>query len=144
MAELCSPGEIDVTLPSDLGARAYDVFGTANFFNFKTWAASIEYLLSWGIEQIADYDSALVSRFINGIDLEKYELISPQNGPARSTLIFISHRKPDLNHEIYETLKQAKVDIAYRRGNLRLSPHLYNTADYMDRVVSVLNSVKVT
>ena len=131
----------DDSLLHDLGARAYDVFGTANFFNFKTWSASIEYLLSLRIDEIADYDSALVSRFINGIDLEKYELISPKDGFARSTLIFISHRRPELNREIYETLKQAKVDIAYRRGNLRLSPHLYNTADDIDRAVSILNSV---
>jgi selenocysteine lyase/cysteine desulfurase len=32
-------------LRSDLGARAYDVFGTANFLNFIPWAAALEYLL---------------------------------------------------------------------------------------------------
>jgi selenocysteine lyase/cysteine desulfurase len=47
----------------------------------------------------------------------------------------------ELNREIHGTLKQAKVDVAYRRGNLRLSPHLYNTADDIERAVSILNSV---
>ena len=124
----------------DLKARAYDVFGTANFFNFKTWAASIEYLLSKGIDQMAAYDNSLVSRFIDGIDLDRYELISPQDGPSRSTLIFISHRSPDFNQKIYQDLRQAKVDVAYRKGNLRLSPHLYNTTDDIDLVLSLLNS----
>lgn len=32
-------------LRSDIGARKYDVFGTANFFNFKPWRASVEYLV---------------------------------------------------------------------------------------------------
>jgi len=134
--------QADVSLRDDLGARAYDVFGTANFFNFKTWAASIEYLLSLGIEQIADYDTSLVSRFVNGIDSRKYELISPPDGPARSTLIFVSNRQPEDNREMFETLKHAKVDIAYRRGNLRLSPHLYNTGDDIDRALSILNAFR--
>ena len=132
--------QTEIAVRPDLGARAYDVFGTANFFNFKTWAASIEYLLSIGIGQIADYDGGLVSRIVSGIDLGKYELISPRDGPACSTLVFVSHRRPELNHGIYEALKRAKVDVAYRRGNLRLSPHLYNTAEDIDRAVSVLNS----
>jgi selenocysteine lyase/cysteine desulfurase len=129
----------DVSVRTDLKARAYDVFGTANFFNFKTWAASIEYLLGKGIEQIATYDNLLVSRFIDGLDLERYELISPPDGPSRSTLIFISHRQSDFNHQVYQELKQAKVDVAYRKGNLRLSPHLYNTTNDIDHVLSLLN-----
>src|SRR5262245_49227722 len=40
-------------LRDDLGARRYDVFGTANFFNFKPWTASVEYLVEQGIENIA-------------------------------------------------------------------------------------------
>jgi cysteine desulfurase / selenocysteine lyase len=43
-------------LRTDLGARAYDVFGTANFFNFLPWTASIEYLLAQGLEAIAAHD----------------------------------------------------------------------------------------
>jgi cysteine desulfurase / selenocysteine lyase len=129
----------DVSVRGDLKARAYDVFGTANFFNFKTWAASIEYLLAKGIDEIATYDNSLVSRFIDSIDLERYELISPPDGPSRSTLIFISHRRSEINQKIHQELKEAKVDIAYRKGNLRLAPHLYNTPDDIDRALSILN-----
>jgi len=72
--------------------------------------------------------------------LDRYELISPQDGPSRSTLIFISHRRPDFNQKIYQDLRQAKVDVAYRKGNLRLSPHLYNTPNDIDQVLSLLNA----
>jgi cysteine desulfurase/selenocysteine lyase len=139
-------GQKQTALPAhtDLGARAYDVFGTANFFNFKAWAASIEYLLARGVEQIEAYDNRLVSRFINGIDRNAYDLISPPDGPARSTLIFVSHKTPEINYDIYQTLVGEKVDIAYRRGNLRVSPHLYNTPADIDRAVAVLNSAAVS
>ncbi|PYS72280.1 MAG: aminotransferase class V [Acidobacteria bacterium] len=132
--------QTNLSVRTDLKARAYDVFGTANFFNFKTWTASIEYLLAKGIDQIAAYDNSLVSHFIDGIDLERYELISPPSGPSRSTLIFISHRSSDFNDKIYQELKQAKVDVAYRTGNIRLSPHLYNTTHDIDHVLSLLNA----
>jgi selenocysteine lyase/cysteine desulfurase len=86
----------------DLGARTYDIFGTANFFNFKPWTASIEYLLQQGIENIAEYNSGLVSRLIEGLDSKKYDLISPTEGPSRSTLVVITHKKPERNAEIHK------------------------------------------
>ena len=128
-------------LRSDLGARRYDVFGTANFFNFKPWTASIEYLLSQGRENIEEYDQRLVTRLIDGLDPGRYDLHSPRSGPSRSTLVFISHKRPERNNAIYEELRARKIFIASRAGKLRLSPHLYNTPQEIDEALSVLNSV---
>jgi len=44
-----------------LGARKYDVFGTANFFNFVPWRASVEYLLEKGIERIKSHNHGLLN-----------------------------------------------------------------------------------
>jgi selenocysteine lyase/cysteine desulfurase len=128
-------------LRSDLGARRYDVFGTANFFNFKPWTASIEYLLSQGLENVEEYDQRLVTRLIEGLDPDRYELHSPRSGPSRSTLVFISHKRPERNNAIYEELRARKIFIARRAGKLRLSPHLYNTGQEIDEALSVLNSM---
>lgn len=122
-------------------ARTYDLFGTANFFNFKPWAASVEYLLKQGIDRIAMYDQSLVEQFISGLDSKKYELTSPASGEARSTLVFISHRDPARNEQIQMKLKDAGVDAAYRRGNIRFSPHLYNTSADIKKALAVLNTV---
>jgi cysteine desulfurase / selenocysteine lyase len=128
-------------LRSDLGARRFDVFGTANFFNFKPWAASIEYLLSQGLENIEAYDQQLVTRLIEGIDPGRYDLHSPRSGPSRSTLVFISDKRPERNNAIYEELLARKIFIALRAGKLRLSPHLHNTHQDVDEALSVLNSI---
>ncbi len=130
----------EYTLRDDLGAAAYDVFCTANFLNFMPWAAAVEYLLAQGLEQIEMYDDMLVSRLINGLDLEKYELISPQQGATRSTLVILTHRKPERNREIFAMLKREGIEIALREGNLRVSPHLYNTGDNIDNLLSILHS----
>lgn len=126
---------------NDLGARKYDLFATANFFNFKPWTASVEYLLGCGIENIRDYDQQLVSRFLDGLDRSRYELISPDEGPQRSTLIFISHKDRNRNGEIYQKLKQEGIDIAFRGGSMRFAPHLYNTGEHIDRALEVLATV---
>lgn len=127
---------------SDLGARKYDLFATANFFNFKPWTASIEYLLDCGIEKIHDHDQRLVSRFVDGLDRSQYDLISPEDGPSRSTLIFISHKDRNLNAEIYQKLKESGIDIAFRGGSMRFAPHLYNTIEHIDRALEVLVSAR--
>jgi len=128
------------SLPAGLGARRYDVFATANFFNFMPWTASVEYLLRQGIENVEDYSQRLVSRLIDGLDLEKYDLLSPRSGATRSTLVFISHKQPSRNHEIYEMLRKERVFVAHRAGKLRFSPHLYNTFQEIDLALSLLNS----
>ncbi len=36
--------DLDLTLREDAGARRWDVFGTANFFNFHAWGAALDFL----------------------------------------------------------------------------------------------------
>lgn len=132
--------EPDYTL-ADVGAPAHDVFCTANFFNFPAWTASIELLLQLGKDEIAAHDQGLVERFINGLDALPYQLLSPRNEPERSTLIFLSHLDPELNPAIHQALLEAEVHVALRDGNLRVSPHLYNTPADIDWLVETLNNV---
>jgi len=61
-----------------------------------------------------------------------------EQGPGRSTLVFVSHRDAARNEAVYRKLLEEGVDIALRRGRLRLSPHFYNTAADVDRALSAL------
>ena len=133
--------QTDLTLRDDLGARQYDIFGTANFFNFTAWAASLEFVLDIGADRIATHDQSLVSRFLEGIDKDQYTVLSPEDGPTRSTLVLLSHRDPERNEGIYQALRDAGVYLAFRSGSLRLSPHLHNSAEDIDRALAVLNGV---
>ena len=128
----------EVVLREGLGARAYDVFGTANFFNFKPWTAALEYLLEQSIERIEAHDQQLVSRFIAGLDLDKYDLFSPREGEARSTLIFLSHKQREQNATLYQSLIAQGIYPAFRNGKLRFAPHLYNTEADIDAALAAL------
>ena len=139
-AEDLQKEHIEYELRTDLGARKYDLFGTANFLNFKPWTAAVEYLLGQGISRIEEYDQRLVSRLIDGLDPEKYDVLSPRDGNGRSSLVLISHKKPSRNTKVYDALTQNGVHIAFRSGKLRFSPHLYNTEEEIDYALSVLES----
>lgn len=114
-------------LREDLGARGYDVFGTANFLNFIPWAAALEYLLAQGIEAIADHDQALTGQLIGLLDDSDYRFISATGAGQRAAIVVISAADPADNQAACRRLTDAGIDIALRAGNIRLSPHLYNT-----------------
>jgi selenocysteine lyase/cysteine desulfurase len=131
--------DIDLTPRRDPGAARYDVFATANFFNFKPLSASVEYLLEYDIEAVRRHDEALVQRLIDGLDRRKYRLTSPEAGPQRSTLVFVESAERGRAEDIYRALQAERVHVAFRAGALRLSPHLYNTPGDIDRALEALH-----
>ncbi len=132
--------EIDQELNMKSGKKKYDVFGTANFFNFVPWTASIEYLLEKDVEKIEKYVQDLVSRFITKLDRCKFKLLSPEEPENRSSILFISHKDPGCNRLIYNKLLDENIFISLRNNLLRFSPHLYNTQDDIEKTVLTLNS----
>jgi cysteine desulfurase/selenocysteine lyase len=123
---------------AEVGAAAYDVFGTANFLNFMPWTASVELLLDHGIERVAAFDQALVERLLGGLADLPLRVLSPLSGPARSTLVFASDEREAENERLHGRLRDAGVDVALRGGALRFSPHLYNCDRDIDRALEVL------
>lgn len=133
---------VNAELREGLGARAYDVFGTANFFNFVPFATAIEELTALGLERIRDHDQALVTRFVERIDRALYTVTSPTApSPERSTLVFFSHNDRNRNRAIHEALVRAGIHVAFRGGLMRLAPHLYNARSDIDRTLDALHDL---
>jgi cysteine desulfurase / selenocysteine lyase len=127
----------------DIGVRAFDVFCPASFATTLPWIASLELLLDAGIGTIAAWDQRLVDRLLAGIDPERYRLISPAGGAARSTLVVLSAadgRASTSGGQRHQELTAAGIDTAYREGNLRLSVHLFNRPAEIDRTLAVLHA----
>ncbi len=128
----------DYRLREDVGAAAYDIFSTANHFNNVPWTACIEYLNAQGIPQIQKHNDRLVDKLIRGFDPDHFILESPRSGPERTAIVVVSHREPTRTRDLFELLTNEGIDISLREGNLRISPHLYNTSEDIDRLLSVL------
>lgn len=129
----------DTTVRDDLGARAFDVFCPASFATTLPWIASLQLLLGTGSGTIAAWDQQLVDRVLTGIDPGQYRLISPADGPTRSSLVVLS-RIDGTAPERHRQLTEAGIDTAYREGNLRLSVHLFNIPADIDRAMDALHA----
>jgi cysteine desulfurase/selenocysteine lyase len=124
----------------DIGVRAFDVFCPASFATALPWIASLELLLDAGIETIATWDQQLADHLVAGLDGERIWLISPADGASRSTLVVLS-RTDGTSRQCHQQLAAAGIDAAYREGNIRLPPHLFNTHADVDQALNVVNAL---
>src|SRR5205814_5505205 len=62
--------------------------------------------------------------------------VSPQDDAHRSAIICIAPPHPA---EAYHAVKRAHIVCSLREGDIRLSPHCYNTVEEMERVLDVLD-----
>lgn len=131
---------LELEPPGAENPRRYDLFAPANFFNFVPWSRAVELLLGFGLEAVQEHDQALVQRFLDGLDRERYRVLSPESPTERSTLIFVSPRKSGASVEVHRELEKQGIDVALRGGNLRIAPHLYNTTEDIDRALDALNA----
>ncbi len=130
------------TLKSEIGSAAFDVFCTANFLNFMPWRAAIDYLLGVGVPDIQQHNAALTEKLVSRIKETKYVLISPLDPVSRSSIVVISHKSTKRNSQVHASLSEQGIDVALRDNNLRFSLHLFNTAEEIDRAMSVLDSIR--
>jgi selenocysteine lyase/cysteine desulfurase len=128
----------DYDLRDDLGGAAFDVFCTANLSTFPVWQEALDLLLVLGAARIEDHNQALVQRLIDGLS-DGWSLLSPSDRDKRSTLVFLKGATPAQTEQASRRLKDAGVDVAQRVGAIRISPHLYNTTDDIDRTLQVLS-----
>ncbi|HLH67107.1 MAG TPA: aminotransferase class V-fold PLP-dependent enzyme [Solirubrobacteraceae bacterium] len=124
-------------LRGDLGAAAHDVFCTANLTTFPAWERAVRLLLDEGIEQIERHDQALVQRLIDGLP-PGWRLTSPSARGQRSTLVFLEPEPPATIERALARLDAAGVDVGVRAGRIRVSPHVHNTPEDVDRFLTAL------
>jgi cysteine desulfurase/selenocysteine lyase len=131
--------EEPIKLNSLTTARKYDMFATANFFNYAPWRTSIEYLLDVKLDNIWKHNLGLIDQLIQELDQKKYSILSSTQPSDRSCLFVISHQDKSLNSKIQRFMINQGIYTAFWKGNIRVSPHIYNTSDEITRLCSVLN-----
>ena len=132
------------TLPLDAprmapGARRWDAAETGNFINLAAMDASLDLLLKAGVEAIARHNAALVSEIVERLPRDRCLLASPAEPERRGPYVCISARKSDQTPRMLEKLREANIYVSLRENALRISPHLYNTADDVARLIKVLS-----
>jgi len=139
MNEKTLSDEGPIILMDDHSSRRYDVFGTANFFNYVPWQASINYLLELGLDKVEKHNQALVDFFIDGFNWDSFMLTSPAIKNERTNIIVFSHGDPSKNSPLFEFLKDKGFYLALWKNKLRVSPHIYNNLQDMEGLLNALN-----
>jgi cysteine desulfurase/selenocysteine lyase len=119
-------------------ARRFELI-TLPYQDFAGMNASLGLVHELGVERIAAHLRLLHAPVLEWADRTGVRVVSPR-APRGSGIICVA---PDRVDQAYRALKAARVICTVREGAIRLSPHAYNTVAEMERVVEVLEGVRV-
>jgi len=109
--------------------------GSLSYPLIAAFAAALDLLHEVGVETIAKHVTALVDRLATGLESVGC-VVGPARDVRRHILTFVH---PELSPAaLEEALAARNIVVSVRRGTVRASPHVYNTAAEMDTVVGVV------
>jgi selenocysteine lyase/cysteine desulfurase len=122
------------------GARRYDMGERDHFISLEMAAVGMEMMAGWGNDPIVARLSMLTDRLADGVANSGVRVIDKKlRAPHVLSLAFPKGMAPDLPKK----LAAENVYAAPRLGRLRISPHVYNDEEDVDRFVEVLRKIGV-
>lgn len=113
--------------------------GSFNVPGILALGASIDFLLEVGLDRVWQRIEALTTRLCEGLLARGYKVFSPRREGERSGIVTFLPGKPGANlAEIVRDLDAKNIIVVTREGRLRASPHFYNTAQQIDRLLEAL------
>jgi selenocysteine lyase/cysteine desulfurase len=117
------------------GARKFDMGESSNFILSPIAAAAMRQILDWGVENIAETLQAKTEA-IADLAQEIGLLVAPKLARAPH-LIGVSN-PGGFHKELLNQLAQEKIFVSVRGDSIRIAPHLYTTAEDIERLFSAL------
>jgi len=130
-----SVGTWDHVFEFENGARRYDMGERSNFITIPMTVAALEQLLDWTPAAIAATLAPLTRRIAEGAAALG---LGSTIGRRVSHLIGLTHKRgwqPDIAERLWE---EDRVHISLRGDRLRISPHIYNDAEDVERLLGAL------
>jgi cysteine desulfurase/selenocysteine lyase len=115
-------------------ARRYEMVSLP-FQDFAGYNTSVELLLEAGVANIAGHIAALHAPVLEWAARRGVRISSPTGAHASGILCVAIPNAA----EAYKAVRAQGVTASVREGAIRLSPHLFNTADEMVRVTEMLD-----
>jgi len=122
------------------GARRWDSAETASYFNLSAMAVSLEFVLRMKPETVQAHNRALMELMFERLPKDRCVLASPLDAARRGPYACFAARTPEKTAALYEKLRANNVFVALREGNLRISPHLFNTERDIDKLIAVVTA----
>jgi len=127
--------KIDFTLKPHAGRWES---GTLNVGGIHALGASLELLLSLGIDAVAGQILALTDVLCERARAASLEVFSSRQAGERSGIVSLVPPPGKDAHALKKRCLNEGIVINLRAGRLRVSPHCYNTPDEIDRLLRAL------
>lgn len=125
----------------DTGARRFDMGERANFALLPAAVRAMKQLLEWEVPQVSETVGALNRELADAAA----ELgFSAPAEPLRAPHYLALRRKEPIPKELSEMLAREKVFVSVRGSSIRVTPHVYNTADDCKRLITCLRRIAAT
>jgi cysteine desulfurase / selenocysteine lyase len=116
--------DYDMTWRDD--ARRFE-FITLPFQDFAGMNASLELFFELGLDAVATHIEALATEIVRWAQsTPDVKLVTPADPKRRAGVVCV---RPKNGDQVSDELKAMGVVHSLREGNIRLSPHIYNTVD---------------
>jgi len=127
--------------PAD-SAKRWDAPEWASHFNFNLagFDASLEFVLRIKPETVAEHNRGLIELMYARLPKDRCVPASPLDAVKRGPYGCFAARTPEKTAELYQKLRAENVIVSLREGNIRVSPHLYNTERDIDRLIAVVTA----
>jgi selenocysteine lyase/cysteine desulfurase len=125
---------IDFTLKPHAGR--YES-GSLNLGGIHALGASIDLLLGIGIQHVADRVLSLTDFLCERLSQRGFDVYSSRRSADRSGIVSVELPGVDLP-ALVRRLRGEGIVVNERAGRLRISPHCYNTAEELSRLVDLL------
>lgn len=127
--------------PAD-SAKRWDAPEWASHFNFNLvgFDASLEFVLRMKPETVAEHNRGLIELMYARLPKDRCVPASPLDAAKRGPYGCFAARSPEKTAELYQKLRAENVIVSLREGNIRVSPHLYNTERDIDRLIAVVTA----
>ena len=119
----------------DVGARRFDMGERSNFALLPAAVRAMKQLLEWEVAQISETVGALNRQLANAAADMGF---SAPSEPFRAPHYLALRRKAAIPKELPEMLAREKVFVSVRGSSIRVTPHVFNTAEDCERLIACL------
>ncbi|WP_413204320.1 aminotransferase class V-fold PLP-dependent enzyme [Rhodospirillum sp. A1_3_36] len=128
---------VDYTDAMDAGARRFDVGERSNFALMPMVISAMEQMSAWTPMAISDYVEKLTDRIV--AETSVLGCMAPGKGIRSPHLLGLSLPEGVAVGPLAARLAEARVVLSVRGSRLRVSPHVYNDDQDVDRLIEVLS-----
>ena len=122
----------------DAGARRFDMGERSNFALLPAAARAMQQLLEWDVAQISETIGALTQQLARNAAGVGFSAL-PES--VRAPHYLALRRKHPIPKELPEMLAREKVFVSVRGSSIRVTPHVYNTTQDCERLITCLQTI---